>query len=379
MSVKARTYLFTAFEPSGDAHAAPVIATLRTLDPGARIVAFGGERMAAAGAQLIERTAADGTMGVPALSRVRAIHAIAQRVDAWAAANRLSVHIPVDSPAANFPMCARTKRRGAKIVHLVAPQMWAWGPWRIRKLRRLTHHVLCLLPFEEAWFRERGVPATFIGHPVLNTHDEDAAASHSRTAAPEGTPKVLLLPGSRTKEVDANALLLLDAWEAIAREHSAARGLVCFASSIVRERFMSLAGRRLTNGLTEVSGCIRPAAAWCDMAVAVSGTVSLDLTRARKPMIGVYRTGPVAARVGRLLLRAPHRLLPNILAGKRIVPEFVPWSGSSKPILETACRMARDPTWRSEITQSLEAVNRQFDGHDPGCEAARIIVDAASS
>ena len=372
-----RTYLFTAFEHSGDAHAAPVIAALLSLDPSARIVAFGGDRMAAAGAELIERTAGDGTMGVPALSKVLAIRAIARRVEAFAAKHAIAVHVPVDSPAANFPMCARTRRHGAKVVHLVAPQLWAWGPWRIGKLRRLTNHVLCLLPFEEQWFSSRGVRATFIGHPVVNGGDAHTSSPLPEDAARRGDPSVLLLPGSRTLEVDRNATLLLEAWDAIARDNPSARAIVCAASALVRDRFMSIAGAQLDDRVRVVTGCIDAAAAWCDFAIAVSGTVSLDITRACKPMIGVYRTGKVGTLVGGLMLRAPHRLLPNILAGREIVPEFVPYSGASEPILAVARRMARDRSWRDAITQDLARVLAQFAGHTPGVEAARIIVATA--
>ena len=87
---------------------------------------------------------------------------------AWLDANPVAVHVPVDSPAANFPSCKIAKARGAKVVHLVAPQVWAWGKWRVNKLRRLTSFVCCLLPFEEQYFKERNVPAEFVGHPLFD-------------------------------------------------------------------------------------------------------------------------------------------------------------------------------------------------------------------
>ncbi len=378
MAGDARIYVFTAFEQSGDAHAAPVIAAIRSMDPGARIVAWGGERMARAGAEMRGRTAEDGTMGVRALSKVFAVRRIAQEVDRFAREHGVTVHIPVDSPAANFPLCARTKRRGAKVVHLVAPQLWAWGPWRIRKLRRLTDHVICLLPFEQSWFRERGVAATFVGHPVINAPDLETVGGWSPASEQaSGAPRVLLLPGSRLHEVDRNAAVLLDCWEAIAAKHPAAVATVCAANEGVRRRFEQMTAGRPIGRRSMVVGEIDATARWCDFAIAVSGTVSLDLTRARKPVIGIYRATALSCAIGNRVLTARDRLLPNILARRRIVPEFVPHSGSSQPIIEAALRLASDSVWRAEISRDLEGVARLFGGHDPGPEAARVILAVA--
>lgn len=368
--------LFTAFEPSGDAHAAPVIRALRRLNPGLRIVAWGGRRMEAAGAEMMGRTADDGTMGIPALDKILAIRKIAGEIDRWAAQNRVTIHVPVDSPAANFPMCKRMKRRGARVVHLVAPQMWAWGRWRIRKLRRLTDHVICLLPFEEAWFRARGVDATFVGHPVLNDpHDLSESSNQWREPA-GGSPRVLLLPGSRSIEVDRNGALLIEILAAIQRDFPEATAVVAAANPSVAERFAQIAGV-LPARTTMMTNVIDQAAAWCDFAVAVSGTVTLDLTRARKPVIGVYRAGALACVGARIMLKSPYRLLPNILAGRGLVPEFVPWSGSSAPIIAASVRMAGDAKWRGEISQGLDQVAATFAGHDPGVESAQVILRIA--
>ena len=166
--------LFTAFEPSGDDHAAAVVAELRRRHPDLPIYGWGGPKMERAGATIIERTGHDAVMGMPGLAKILEHKRINGRIRRWLDQNPVAVHIPVDSPAANFPICKMTKARGIRVVHLVAPQIWAWGPWRIKKLRRLTDLVLCLLPCEEAWFLTRGVRAKFIGHPLFD-HPLDLA------------------------------------------------------------------------------------------------------------------------------------------------------------------------------------------------------------
>ncbi|MSR68751.1 MAG: hypothetical protein EXS17_00140 [Phycisphaerales bacterium] len=373
MTVSKSVILFTAFEPSGDAHAAPVIAAILRREPHLRIVAWGGPKMQAAGAEMMGRTADDGEMGIPALRKVLAIRKTAQEISRWAEMHAVSVHVPVDSPAANFPMCARLKRRGAKVVHLVAPQIWAWGPWRIRKLRRLTDHVICLLPFEESWFRERGVPATFVGHPVLNDPHDLVQSAGAWTVAPTGDPRLLLLPGSRSIEVDRNAPLLMEVAAAVRAKFSQTSTLIAAANPNIARRFTQVVGE-LPERTTVLTGVIDRAAAWCDFAVAVSGTVSLDMTRAHKPLIGVYQTSRVASWGAKVMLRSPWRLLPNILAQRTLVPEFVPWAGSSTPIIEAALRFAGDQKLREQVSAGMRLVTASFAGHDPGEESAAVIL-----
>jgi len=373
-----RTVLFTAFEPSGDAHAAPVIRAIRERKAQWRVVALGGRRMAAAGAEMLLRTADDGSMGIPAWSKVQAVRRAAALVTGWIAANPVAVHVPVDSPAANFPICARTRAAGARVVHLVAPQLWAWAPWRIRKLRRLTDHVCCLLPFEEEWFRSRGVPATFVGHPVINrgaSHDPEAPPTLG--LLPDGSPHVLLLPGSRAAEVDRNSRLLVRAFGAVREACPEAVALVVAASADAAARFARKVPR-MPERMAMATGAIDAGVAWCDVAIAVSGTVTLDVARQRKPMIGIYRTGLVSWLGSHVILKAPHRLLPNVLAGRRIVPEFVPcWKGRGVPA--AARELASRASLREAQSEALDALVRQFDGHDPAAESARIVIAHAET
>jgi lipid-A-disaccharide synthase len=107
-------------------------------------------------------------MGIPGLGKVLEHLKINRAVKRWLQTHPVALHVPVDSPAANFPICKIAKKSGARVVHLVAPQVWAWAEWRVNKLRRLTDLVLCLLPFEEQWFAMRGVKARFVGHPLFD-------------------------------------------------------------------------------------------------------------------------------------------------------------------------------------------------------------------
>ncbi|MEE8508230.1 MAG: hypothetical protein V3T07_04135, partial [Myxococcota bacterium] len=222
--------LFTAFEPSGDAHAAPVIRELRRRHPKLRIYAWGGKKMQEAGASIVERTAEDAVMGVAAATRVFAARRQVGRVKRWARGQRLLAHVAVDAPAVNFPICRVMRKAGARSIHLVAPQLWAWGRWRLGKLRRVTSMVLCLLPFEEEWFRRRRIPARFIGHPAMNRELDAEALREQMYGLPQGAPRIAIFPGSRAQEVRANLRLLIGAYTELQGRHGGMGGVIVAAN-----------------------------------------------------------------------------------------------------------------------------------------------------
>ncbi len=368
--------LFTAFEPSGDAHAAPVIAELRRRHPDLQVVAWGGPRMEAAGATIIERSADDGAMGLSALSRVGVVRRHQAAIARWAQAHRVAVHVPVDSPAANFPVARRMRARGVRVCHLVAPQLWAWGPWRLGKLRRSTDCVLCLLPFEEKWFRDRQVPAKFIGHPVINRVVSPEATARA-SELPPGAPRLLILPGSRSSEVRANLPILMRAHADLQARFRKLTSVIVAANEDLLALVRARLGGSLPSGVNLVAGEIDAAIAWCDLALCVSGTVSLDLTRQARPMVAVYKVSPISWLGARLLLTTPHRLLPNILAGERIVPEFVPHMGGAAPVSKAAEELLTDQKRMRQSSDALRKVLAMYKGHDPAREAADAILALA--
>lgn len=365
--------LFTAFEPSGDAHAAPVIAALKAMAPEIEIVACGGPLMERAGAIMIERTADDGAMGLSALSKIASVKKTQNAIRQWTQARRLNVHVPVDSPAANFAIAKFMKARGVRVCHLVAPQLWAWGPWRLNKLRRCTDLVLCLLPFEQEWFRSRRVPAKFIGHPVINRILDQSQMDAYVKELPTGSPKVLLLPGSRSSEVTRNLPLLLKVFSDIQHNHRRAIAIMVTANDslarLVRERVPTL-----PPGVLLMTGKLDAAISWSEIALCVSGTVSLDLLRQAKPMVGMYRTGLLSVVGGNIMLSMPNRLLPNILAGKRVVPEFVPCLGRAGPISAAVENLLADQSRLRETANTLRALLPAFQGKRPDIEAAEAII-----
>jgi lipid-A-disaccharide synthase len=367
--------LFTAFEPSGDAHAAPVIESLRRRRPDLRICAWGGPRMAEAGAEIIERTSEDGVMGLGGFLKAFEMKRTLDRIDAWAGIHPVALHVPVDSPSANFPLCRRLRRRGTRTIHLIAPKVWAWGQWRVRKLVRHSDHVLCILPFEESWFQKRGVDASFIGHPVMAKALDEGTIAEGVRRLPNGSPRILILPGSRSGEIKANLSHQLQAFGVIRGRFPGAVAVILAAnegiSARIRTRFDAM-----PDGVDLHRGNLESAIAWADLALATSGTVSLDLARQDCPMIGSYAIPRWQAVIASMLIKTPFKLLPNIVAGEEIVPEFVPYVASRGPelILASALPLLAEPEKLESMRRRLTDMKALFGGFDPGEEGARRIL-----
>lgn len=363
-----------------------MIAELKARHPDLTIFAWGGPKMERAGAIIIERTGDDAVMGLPGLAKIREHQRINERIDAWLKQNRTSsspvvLHIPVDSPAANTPICRIAKSHGVRVIHLVAPQIWAWGRWRIRTLRQVTDLVMCMLPFEERFFTRRRVPARFIGHFIFD-HPLDVYEVDKRVAKlPPGDPKIAMFPGSRPDELRRNFPLVLGTFRALKAEHPNAAGVVACTTPKVerqlRENAELLGG--WPEGCTSVIADTEAAVRWCDLALVKSGTVTLHVARQHKPMVIFYKKGnPVFYNLVRVIVATKLFSLPNVIAGRRIVPELIPHWGGPERIVREARRLLDHPDEADRQRQELARLVEPFRGRSARVLAANAIEEFAS-
>lgn len=385
-----RGILFTAFERSGDEHAAPVIEHIRQVAPEIPIYATGGLHMEAAGATLIERTEHMGAMGADSFSQVLDHLRRMKRLKRWLAEHPIAVHVPTDSPAANWGICKAVKKQfgdEAKVVHLVAPQVWAWGQWRVKRLRHGSDLVLCLLPFEPDWFKRHGVNARFIGHPVFD-HPLDYDELNAQAAMyPHGSPKIALMPGSRSKELTRNWPVILDAWRHFAAAHPDASAVVAGINAEALPRLREIDGD-IPDSVHMVHSQTDAIVRWADAVLSVSGTVSLHIARQAKPMVLLYKLNPVTwTLAGQFIVKARTFTLPNLIAAGRVegapprehlVKEFVPWlGGSAQPIADALAHLVDHDKARHAQIDGLKKVIGHFAPHNAGKEAAQAILDMA--
>ncbi len=365
--------LFTAFEPSGDALAAALIGALR--DGGCRrpIAALGGPRMREAGAELIEQTTERAVMLADAAGQAWAHRQRMKRLARWMAGRRLVAAVPTDSPAANWSVCQLVRRRQPRtpIVHLAAPQLWAWAPWRIRKMRRLSDHVLCLLPFEPAWFAARGVAATFVGHPIFEAGAVAAPGASVKDGSDVftdvGGVKLAILPGSRASEIRQNLPMMLSAWSRLRGEVGDGAAVVSLRDEASLEQLACCRSMLKDLGVGVAVGETERAIAWSDVVLVVSGTATLQVAARRRPMVIVYRVNRWSWQLaGRWLVRTRTFGLPNLIAqwqgGEPVVPELVPHFGDPKAIEAALGPLLLDGSARREQAAALEGVVEPFRG-----------------
>lgn len=368
--------LFTAFEPSGDDHAAAVIAELRRRHPRLPMFAWGGRNMARAGATIIEHTGDDAVMGMPGIQKILEHKRINQRIGAWLGEHKVALHVPVDSPAANTPICEIAKRRGVRVVHLVAPQIWAWGRWRIGKLRRLTDLVLCMLPFETAFFAKRRVPARFIGHFLFDKALDTEALDRRAAALAEGPVRLALMPGSRPDELKCHFPTLLGAFRMLKHKHPDAVGAVAATSDAVGDSLRKMAAEHggWPDGLGIVVRDTDAVIRWCTLALVKSGTVTLQVAKQRRPMVVFYqKTNPGFFFIAQFLVATKVFSLPNVLAGRRIVPELIPHFGGPRPLVRAAEKLISDPTQAKRQLDDLDSVLATFANVNAAARAADAI------
>jgi len=361
-SNRTKKILMTAFEPSGDALGAMAARGLREIDPSIQIVGLGGSLMENEKVQLLEHTTKEAAMGVGAISEIRRIKRLVGVVESWIQEHKPDVVVAVDSPAANWPVCKVAKKFGCTVVHLAAPQLWAWAPWRIKKMKLLSDHVMCLLPFEEEWFASRGMPATFIGHPAMVKHVSN------EVQLPAGEPNIVLLPGSRKREIAKNLPMQQEILARICAEFSGTEAVIACRGEDV-ERVKPYCG-----DMQIVADELPSVLDWADLALNVSGTVSLHIMQHATPMIGMYKVNALSMLGSKIMLNTPNRLLPNVIAGERVVPEFIPCGNIAGHIATVAIDLLRDTTAMQEMRDRLQKEAAVYDSHNPSNEAAEIIL-----
>ena len=362
--------LFSCFEPSGDVLAAETIATLRRSRPDLKIYGLGGPQMQAAGAELLEHTTQHGTMFLETFRQVFSHRQRVRRIREWLTDHPIVALVPVDSPAGNWSICraVRDTQPDAKIIHLVAPQIWAWAPWRIRRLRRLTDHVLCLLPFEESWLLDRGVQATFVGHPAFDPPGDAPAGSGDEL--PDGTPRLALLPGSRRSEIARNWPTMVKAFVELSARHDRLEGVIAALddrkAAQLREVTTRTIGDTWPDRLTLTTGRAEAVLDWCDAAIVASGTVTLQVTARLKPMVVMYNMNRGTALIAACVIATRTFTLPNLVsewAGLgRAVPELVPHFGQVAPVVREVERVLFDEEAARTQVQALTEVAARF-GH----------------
>lgn len=343
-----------AGEASGDALAAALIRAVRERHPGVCFAGIAGPKMVAEGCdawvpmeKLAVRGFAEVVAHLPELFRVR------RELGSRLLAARVPLFVGVDAPDFNLGLERRLKARGVRTIHFVSPSVWAWRGERVKTIARAADRILALFPFEPPIYASAGVAVDYVGHPMA----ADAATAASRREVRErfqlrpATPVFALLPGSRVSEIELHAETVLRTAARIHEARPDAQFLVPLATRATRERFdairhaLDLAGLPLTLLYGHADDALRAA----DVGVVASGTATLEAALARCPHVIFYRVSRFTAWIVRRKLAIPWVGLPNVLAGRFVVPEFLQEEATPLNIAQAALNLFDDTVTRRRL------------------------------
>ncbi len=361
----------TVAETSGDLHAAELVKSLRAIDPTLSFEGHGGPNLREAGVLIHRETTTRAAMGLRAAGRALEMFRLLRWTRKALQKNPADLHICVDSWSINWHFAKMAKKLGTPVLYYIAPQTWASRPGRLKRLRRWVDRVACILPFEEEYFRRHGIPTTFVGHPLfdeLPPHRERPAGPRF----PDRPPVIGLLAGSRKSVAGHNFPRLLNMARRIKEDFPEATFIAPTTDTtdpIIRKRsadFSPLSIRR--NEFNTV-------AAECDLCLTVSGTAALQAAAFGTPMVVVYHVNPLAWNlIGRWVVNTRTYSLVNLLSDhhEHLVPEFIPWYGSTEPAARCALDLLRHPEKLQAQRQRLRHLIETLDRPGASANAARL-------
>ncbi len=366
-----------AGELSGDLLGAGLMAALRVHYPQLRFTGIGGPAMLAQGFQTIFPMEQLAVMGlVEVLRHLPELLARRRQLCRQFIADPPLALIGIDAPDFNLGLERQLRAYGIPTVHYVSPSVWAWRPWRVRKIARAVDLMLTLFPFEAAFYQQHGVRVRTVGHPLADAiplrNDSAVARRTLGLPAPDEAPVIALLPGSRLGEVSRLGPLLLETALWLNARRPELRFVLPAATPHLYETLAGMQAERAPAlPLTLVQGQSREAMAAADVVALASGTATLEAMLLKRPMVVAYRVAPATAWLARRLVRVSHFALPNLLAGQELVPEFIQEAATVENLGPAVLRWLDEPLARERLTAEFDALHREL-----RCDASRQAADA---
>lgn len=384
-------------EPSGDLHGGNLIRALRQRDPSLSAVGYGGPHMQKAGCDVLFPLTELALMWFLRVGlNLHRFVALIRKADRYFREKKPDAVIVIDFPGFNWWIARRAHAHGIPVFYFVPPQLWAWAPWRISKMRKWVDHVLCSLPFEAEWYENRGVRATYVGHPFydeiegrvldhnfLRKHQsvpgcerefQNPRATSDSLGSKASKPIVGLLPGSREQEVTSNFPIILRSAQLLQERCPDARFWVaCFSAE--HEELIRSMSRESSVPLELYLGSTPEVIHASTVCLSVSGSVSLELLAEAKPTVIVYKVSASARWAARKLMHCPYITLVNLLAEEELYPEFLTDKDPSQEVCEHLYRWLSNVEFYQTTVDKLIRLREQYAHSGASRRAAGFIVD----
>ena len=337
-------------------YGAQLIEALHRREPQLEFFGVGGDRMRAAGCDTVVDAKDLSVVGITEiLSHLPKIYGLFQHLIKEADKRKPDLAIVIDSPAFNWRVARQMKKRGVPVVYYVAPQFWAWRQGRVRLIRNYIDKALVIFPFEEKFYRDRGVDATFVGHPLAELphpaidRNDYAAQFHLDPAK----HWITLMPGSRVKEVRMNLPTILEAAAELGPDYEF---LLPVAPTLDRSFLQSLIAG---HGITLVPESL-PALSHSRAGIIASGTATVEAAMMRTPFVMVYRVSPLTYLLGKPRVKVPRFAMVNLIAGEEVVPELVQHDFTAGKVVAQIKEILPDGPTRARMLEGLTEVKARL-------------------
>jgi lipid-A-disaccharide synthase len=365
--------LISAGEASGEMYGAQLMEALSRRQASFQFFGVGGDRMRAAGCETVVDASDLAVVGITEiLSHLPKIYGLFRKLIAAADARPPDLAVMIDSPAFNWRVARQMHKRGIPVVYYVCPQFWAWRQGRVRLLRKYVNNALVIFPFEEQFYCDRGVNATFVGHPLANIarpqiSRSDYAAQH---ALDDAKTWITLMPGSRMKEVRMNLPTILESASKLGPGYDF---LLPVAPTLDQSWLEGLIGKCASVRLVPEA---LPALAHSRVGIIASGTATVEAALMGTPFVMVYRVSPLTYLLGRSRVKVPHFAMVNLIAGKEVVPELVQQDFTAERVVAEVIKILSDGPARDSMIAGLAGVRAALRGAPDRPPAAELAADA---
>ena len=366
-----------AGEASADLHGSHLVKAMKGLNPHMVFWGIGGKRMEKAGVRILISSSDMAVVGlIEVFSRLRTIAKARGTLKSILKNNRPNLLILIDYPDFNIHMAGIAKRFNVPVLYYISPQVWAWRKGRVKKMSHRVDRMAVILPFEEKFYRERGLKVDFVGHPLLDALPEhvDKERVKKKLGLSQAYPVMGVLPGSRKEEVKNLLPVMIHAAEILERRYPNIRFFLPLAPTLKREFVQSiLAGTSVEIKIFQ--GDIYEILSACDIALVASGTATLETGLMEVPMIITYKVSPISYWAARRVVRVPHIGLVNLVAGEGIVPELVQDAVTPESLAHEAVTLLDSDNLRENMIQKLKGVKISLGAGSASKTTAKIALE----
>ena len=373
--------MLSAGEASGDLHGGTLCRALGELEPGVRLIGMGGGHMAAAGMEVLADPTGQAAVGTSeALGRIPALYRTYRALVERLRTERPRALVLIDFPEFNLRLARHARRVGVPVVYFIPPQLWAWRRGRVRQMARRVSRVLAVFPFEPPIYEQARVPVEFVGHPLLDVLPLDLTRDEARRriGADPGHSLIGLLPGSRREEVERLLPPMLDAARRLAAADGRRRFVLGLAPTVTPEQAEAHLRHAAAGPAVElVRGRTYELMAAADALLIASGTATLEAALLGTAMVLCYRASRTTEIMARLLARVRWIGLPNLVAGRAVVPELVQGQVTGARLAAEATRLLEDPVAGTAQRAAFKDLRARLGEPGVGRRAARAVLATA--